>query len=100
MHGSMFKNLYFNFSGIFQRNATSSVSFDMTQDQSEESIWEDNEHSLQKLNVFEFAGPNEMKVLPLTTGASVECAWPELLYRRLVLGFLGMVFVAFLVNVF
>ncbi len=100
MHGAMFKNLYFNFSGKYPENSASSLSFEETLDQNEESIWEESEFSLSKLNVFEFSGKSELTARQVINAAAAECAWPELLYRKLVLGFLGMVFVAFLVNVF
>ncbi|MBY0462367.1 MAG: hypothetical protein K2Q34_04215 [Alphaproteobacteria bacterium] len=101
MHGSLFENLYCNsFSGIIQRNKAGSHPFGFNQEQGDENIWEESEFSINKPSVFEFAGQEEMTIFPLKNGAVVECAWPELLYRKLVLGFLGVILVAFLVNVF
>lgn len=100
MHGSMFKDLYFDFSKKSLGNTARFLSYEEIGDQSEENAWEENELSFSKLNVFEFSGKSELTARQVINAAGAECAWPELLYRKLVLGFLGIVFVTFLVNVF
>ena len=100
MHGSFLKSLYYGFSGIIPKNNGGSLSFEFIQDQGEDVIGDESEFSIDKPSVFEFAGQNEMTILSPKKGMAVECAWPELLYRKLVLGFLGVIFFAFLVNAF
>ncbi|NBT84941.1 MAG: hypothetical protein EBT45_00305 [Alphaproteobacteria bacterium] len=101
MHGSLFQNLYYNsFSGINQGNKIDFHPFGFGQEQGNENILEENEFSINKPSVFEFVGQNEMTVLSPKKRMAVGCAWPELLYRKLVLGFLGIVMFAFLVNAF
>ncbi|MBY0280685.1 MAG: hypothetical protein K2W94_00820 [Alphaproteobacteria bacterium] len=101
MHGSLLQNLYYNsFSRIVQKNKTNSPLFDISHEQGDENVWEESEFSIHKPSVFEFRGQDEMTIFSLKNGTTAECAWPELLYRKLVLGFLGVILVAFLVNVF
>ena len=92
MHGSFFKNLYYNFSRV--------AGAELPQDQGEEGVWEESELRFEKPGLFEFRGQNEMTILSSKKGMVAECAWPELFYRKLVVGFLGALFLTCLVKVF
>ena len=92
MHGSFFKSLYYNFSKV--------AGAELPQDQGEERLWEESELRFEKLGLFEFKGQNEMTILSSKKGMVAECAWPELFYRKLVVGFLGVLFLTCLVKVF
>ena len=61
---------------------------------------EESELRFEKLGLFEFKGQNEMTILSSKKGMVAECAWPELFYRKLVVGFLGVLFLTCLVKVF